>query len=271
MARVSKLDLGVGTHNADLLVTLSWPIEDGDYTGKVIFANGRDLKVEEVANEPGLRMLNVSGEFLDMIDLSAFPFDAHRLDVIVQDEQATVDEVVFEVDAASTAVDNPTNTLAGWLVEGVEPVLEVVDQREGVAGTSSAVFSLNISRITLASVMKYQLPVYFMIFVSSLALLLRPASVVTRISMGTATLLAAVMFHLSSTSSLPPTGYLTLQDKFMVGTYLIIVANILFSVLILKANDREDVATADRLDGLAVKVVPALILVVYYLVLGDVI
>jgi hypothetical protein len=106
---------------------------------------------------------------------------------------------------------------------------------------------------------------------SSLVLLLRPTSVGTRISMGTAMLLAAVMFHLSSTSSLPPIGYLTLQDKFMVGNYLVIVANVLFSVLILKATDREDKATADMFDRLAAKVVPALILAVNGLVLGGVI
>lgn len=60
---------------------------------------------------------------------------------------------------------------------------------------SRFVFSINISRVGLTSVLKSFLPVFFMIFVALLSLLLRADKVTTRLTLNISTLLAAVIMR----------------------------------------------------------------------------
>jgi hypothetical protein len=48
--------------------------------------------------------------------------------------------------------------------------------------------------------------------------------------MGTAGLLASVMFHISSTSSLPTVSYLTRVDKYMLAIYSTLLVHIVLAV-----------------------------------------
>src|SRR6185369_9119370 len=99
------------------------------------------------------------------------------------------------------------------------------------------VFDIAISRPTLASLFKSLVPVFFMVFVAGFTLLLKPKSAPGRLSASTAGLMSVVMFHVSATSSLPPLGYLTLMDKFMIATYLVYIVNIAFNVAMVRFEE----------------------------------
>ncbi len=132
-------------------------------------------------------------------------------------------------------------------------------------------FHLTVHRVRLASILKSLMPPFFIVLVSSLGLLLRPKSITNRLGMGTAGLLSAVMFHISATSSLPPLGYLTRVDKFMLGTYVILVANIVVSILILMRSDKDDDASAMALFSKSLIGVPIFAAVVYVIVLSGIV
>jgi hypothetical protein len=72
------------------------------------------------------------------------------------------------------------------------------------------------------------------VIVGLLALLIEErGNIWTRIGINTSALIAAVMFHLNVTSSIPPVGYLTFADKFMMVTYVSLVLGLLSSILMM--------------------------------------
>ena len=61
--------------------------------------------------------------------------------------------------------------------------------------------------------------------------------ILTRLTMAGSALVASVMFHISISNQIPPTGYLTFADKFMVLTYLIVLLTFGLNVIMLKLQD----------------------------------
>lgn len=208
-AKVSKLDLGEETYHGELWVSLSWPEEDGPYRsplmGELAFPNARTTQVEVLYERPGFRSLQVKGDFVGRVDLEPFPFDTQSLVVVVQDATANSEEVLLAVDKETTGIDVDHIRLPGWAIGKVEAKVEQVAwEADKGQKFSTATFQVPIRRLRLASGLKFLMPVLFLVLVSSLALLLRVESAITRVSMGTATLLASVMFHLSYTTAIPP-------------------------------------------------------------------
>ena len=99
---------------------------------------------------------------------------------------------------------------------------------------SQYVFKLEIGRVIFASSLKTFLPVLVFLIVTLVSLLIAIEKADARITMNTALLIAAVMFHLSIQASLPPVGYLTLADKIMIATYAVIGTNLGLAVILMR-------------------------------------
>lgn len=130
---------------------------------------------------------------------------------------------------------------------------------------------MTIGRYELTSLLKVFLPAFFIVMVATLALLLKGASLGGRLGIGTAGLIASVMFHMSATASLPPMGYLTRIDKLMFATYFLLIANVLVTILLPRANDRGDQEAAARIYRRGVMFIPPLVFVAYGLVIARIV
>ena len=160
---------------------------------------------------------------------------------------------------------SPDAKLAGWNVEK-DMRAHVVKQKIGASVDEQLVFDIAISRPTMASVFKTLVPVFFMVFVAGFTLLLKPKSAAGRLSAATGGLMTVVMFHLSATSSLPPLGYLTRMDKFMVATYLVYMVNIMFAVAIVRFDEKKDERRADLAYLIAGGLIPGIALLAWVVV-----
>jgi uncharacterized membrane protein len=123
----------------------------------------------------------------------------------------------------------------------------------------------------LAAFFKSLLPVFFMVFVALFTLLLKPKSATGRLSTATGGLMSVVMFHISSTSSLPPLGYLTRMDKFMIATYAIYMVNIAFTVAMVRFDEKKRERAADFAYLVSAGLVPGLALLLWVLVFARVV
>jgi hypothetical protein len=83
---------------------------------------------------------------------------------------------------------------------------------------------VDIARIPMNSFLKTFMPVLIMMLLVMTSFILDPDKVTTRLAAVSSALLASVMFHVSISGQIPPVGYLTFADKFMVLTYLILLA-----------------------------------------------
>jgi hypothetical protein len=269
LTNVGKLDLATGTYNVEFYLTFTCPPGVTDCSTKFELASGIVTKSEPVPDEtptPGKSVFRVKADMTEDLDLSEYPLDEHELTISFTHPTEDATKLVYAVDKDDTSVGDSVK-LAGFHITDSGAAVET-KKFDGVDENFSVyTFHITAQRVRLSSYLKGFLPPFFIVLVSCLGLVLRAKSITNRLTMGTAGLLSAVMFHISSTSALPPLGYLTRADKFMLVTYVILVANLLFCVLMLMKDDKKDEAGTEKMYKTALISVPVLAVVVYLVVL----
>jgi hypothetical protein len=119
----------------------------------------------------------------------------------------------------------------------------------------------------LMATFKSVVPVLIMMFVAAFTLLLKPKSAGGRLTAATAGLSAVVMFQVAQVGALPPLGYLTRLDKFMIATYLIYLANIAFSVAMVRFEEKKNERMSELMYLTAAGAVPGIALLAWTAVL----
>lgn len=155
--------------------------------------------------------------------------------------------------------------MVGWNLLGSEG--KVVQHEYPVYGEtySKYIFGVEIQRIVLTAILKAFLPAAFLVLVGLLALLLKPDKFAPRLGLNTSTLLGAVMFHLNVTGQIPPVGYLTFADRFMIVSYVVLIACLASTILLMRHTDAKDEAAAMRIYQKSALWVPVLAFVLYAL------
>ena len=261
---LGKFELATGAYTVDFYLSLrsQEPVEMGDFE----LMNGRAATVDKLIDTPTEKFYRIQANLSQNLDLRRYPFDEHLLTIEIEDKRRTVDELVYVVDEQSCGVD-PGVIVVGWRLAGWEA--KVLAHEYEIYGEtySRFVFGLRIQRVILNAVIKSFLPIACMVLVGFLSLLLAPDKVTTRLSLNISTLLGAVMFHVNLTASIPPVGYLTLADRIMIVTYVVLVVILFSGVAILRWAEREDKkALALRVYHQALGLIPPLAVALYLLV-----
>ena len=111
-------------------------------------------------------------------------------------------------------------------------------------------FNVPIYRLTFNSVLKTFLPIFFIVLVMLSSFFLDPDKITTRIAMVGSALVASVMFHISIANQIPPLGYLTFADKFMIMTYFILLLSFIMNVFMLELHERKNVELVNKIHKL---------------------
>jgi hypothetical protein len=258
---LGKFELATGAYTVDFYLSLrsQEPVEMGDFE----FMNGRATTVDKLIDTPTEKFYRIQANLSQNLDLRRYPFDEHLLTIEIEDKRRTVDELVYVVDEQSCGVD-PGVIVVGWRLAGWEAKVLAHDYEIYGETYSRFVFGLRIQRVILNAVIKSFLPIACMVLVGFLSLLLAPDKVTTRLSLNISTLLGAVMFHVNLTASIPPVGYLTLADRIMIVTYVVLVVILFSGVAILRwAEKEEKKALALRVYRQALGFIPPLAAVFY--------
>lgn len=228
---VGKFEVSTGSYTVDFY--LSFQCDKPCDPGHFEFMNGRASSVDRIIDEPNNKFYRIQADLMSNIDLKEYPFDRHALSISIEDKKNTADRQVYALDRGNSGIDNSV-TLVGWNLAGWDARSETHRYEQYGEDYSRFVFDINIERIFLAAILKTVLPVLFIVLAGLLALMIEKSDDLwTRLGVSTSSLIAAVMFHLNVTSSIPPVGYLTFADKFMVATYVILVLTLLSTVLMM--------------------------------------
>jgi len=259
--KVSKLELGPGTFDADFL--LSYRCDKAPCKPSIALENGEIKgKPEKLVDEPLRKVFRVKAELAADIDLSDFPFDHHILTIDVVDHDAT--DVTFVVDDEEKG-DASDVKIPGWEVVGDHTEVEAEDIGSGLK-VSHYQYGVEVKRPTIAAIAKNLMPAMVMVLVLLVSLFMKPKMAPARLAAGTGSFVAVIMFHNTAANQLPPLGFLTLLDKFMFSLYLLWLVHISFSIGILRADEKKDEALSDKLYRLAWKVLPAVAAVAWGIV-----
>ncbi|HOX05414.1 MAG TPA: hypothetical protein PK280_03350 [Planctomycetota bacterium] len=254
---MGKLDVTTGSFTIDYYLTLrsEQPIAENSFE----FMNGR-AGVEKITDEKDaetglhVKVYRVLANLSSPIDFRQFPFDGQRLQVIMEDKAKPASELVYAVDPEKSGFD-PSVTFPGWKMHGWSPSVAVHDYGSFDKPYSQYVFSVGIERIRMNSFLKTFLPVLFLMLIMISSFILNPEQIVTRLATISSSLVASAMFHISIASQIPPVGYLTFADKFMMLTYFILLVSFFLNIGIFVLQGREKKEPAQRLHRLSEKLV----------------
>ena len=234
LEKLTKFEVGPGTFAAEFYLTFRCSEEPCKPSFEL--TNGKVVgKPDMVVDEKFTKELRIKADLEGLVDLSEFPFDKHQLYIGLVDEN---ENVTYEVDEHASTIEESVK-LAGWTID---PHFAVHTEKQMLSDgrqISEAQLGIALSRPRASAFFKSLVPVIFMVFVAGFTLLLKPKSASGRLTAATGGLMSVVLFHLSSTSALPPMGYMTRLDKFMIATYLIYLVNIAFSVAMVRFEEKK--------------------------------
>ena len=232
---LGKFDVSTGAFTADFYLSLKCesicPKQDFE------FMNGRASSVDKIIDGPSEKFYRIQANLNSQVDLKKFPFDQQNIQIIIEDKKKTIEELEYVPDFEATGIDDSI-AFTGWNIEDWKAETQIHRYEIYDEDYSQYVFTIPISRIKINAIFKTFLPIIFIILVMLSSFVLDPDKITTRLAMVGSALVASVMFHISLGNQIPPVGYLTFIDKFMVLTYFILLMSFVFNVFLLELHER---------------------------------
>jgi hypothetical protein len=210
---VGKYDLHSANYNMDFYLMFNCTPSCNDVNYEIM--NATDAKTQLVSKQKTSLTYRVQADLNKSDNLRNYPFDSHILDIVLENKQMTSNNMIFVPDPASTALDKNLDVVGfqlspTWDAKVIEHYYPVFQQ-----SFSSYKFSMFIKRPWLAAILKGIFPALIVVICNFLALFMKIEHTSQRLGIATSTLIAAEVFHLNLTASLPPLGYITYADMFM--------------------------------------------------------
>ena len=277
---VGNLDMTTGGYTIDFYLTLTCDRPCPEPQFDIMNATAEIYKDLQSFTDKRYSY-RVRADLATRLDLEDYPFDAHMLTIEVEDKSLTTNELVYVVDPGGTGVDKYV-IVSGWDLNGLEtPDTEddwqatVEDHLYPVFNNeaySRYVFSLNISHPWQSSFLKGLFAAIVIIGVGMLSFLMTYDDAEDRLNLTAATLASAIFYHMTLTSSVPPVGYLTYADQFMILQYVFITIALGIAIALFLLLGKEKHEQGKKLHHMTRWVVPVLwvlsMIVLHLLIIG---
>lgn len=202
--------------------------------------------------------------------LKDFPFDYHYLTIHMEDKILGDDALTYEFDPAKSGVDDFA-IVSGWEVEKTLKG-EIIPHNYAIYTSpySRLIFSVAIYHPWFSSFMKGLFAAVVIIMVGMLSFLMKYDEIGERLALTSSTLVGAILYHLTLTASIPPVGYMTFADKFMLANYVILFAALAVTVRLMLFVNAEEHDKAKKLHAYTQWLIPSiwLAMTVYLIVFG---
>ncbi len=241
---IGKFDVGTGSFSADFYLSMNCknmcPLQDFE------FSNGRATSIDKIIDNPSEKFYRIQASLIAPIDLKKFPFDSQSLPIIIEDKKATVEKLNYVVDESQSGID-PAVFFTGWQMGEWSASVDEHYYGPYDETYSRYTFNIPIYRLMFNSILKTFLPIFFIVLVMLSSFFLDPDKITTRLTMVGSALIASVMFHISIANQIPPLGYLTFADKFMIMTYFILLLSFIMNVFMLELYERKKTELVNKI------------------------
>jgi hypothetical protein len=233
---VGNLDTTTGRYYMDFFLNFNCRTpgcEPGDFdimNAAEILEPDDQTSVEDRAN--GERYYRIKGELQANLNLRDFPFDRHSLIVELEDKNKDEGEKKFAYVATRDMMGiDPQVYVSGW---DLRPRIQGEVRSHPYAiydeSYSRARFTIQIEHSWFSSFMKGLFAAIVIVAVGMLSFLMDPDEAQDRINLTSGTLASAIFYHMTLTASIPPVGYLTYADRFMILQYVFITLSLAVAV-----------------------------------------
>lgn len=268
---LGKLDISSGAFTVDFYLDLKSdkPIAENGFE----FMNGRAATMEKIEDkkdgETYEKFYRIQANLSTPIDLKRYPFDSQKMQIILENKTESMEKVKYVPSVEESGLDQAIN-FPGWLITGWTATMSEHDYPVYNEKYCQYIYNVDIQRVKWNAFLKTFLPVFFMMLIVMASFILNPEQITTRLAAISSALVASVMFHVAISNQLPPVGYLTFADKFMVLTYLVLLVSFFTSIRVFQLQGRNDKEKAGKLHRLTERLVftgmPALYVGLFLLV-----
>ena len=248
---VGNLDTTISRYSVDFFLNFECVTEGCDPSDFDLMnaSAGADIEDQSDPAEAGkFYYYRVRSTMRTNLDLRDFPFDSHDLEIEIEDKNKTDTEYIYIVDPTQSGIDSSVY-VAGWDLDPnitgsvSSHTYEVYDE-----AYSRARFHISIGHPWFSSFMKGLFAAIVIVGVGMLSFLMKPTDAQDRIALTSGTLASAIFYHMTLTASIPPVGYLTYADRFMILQYIFITASLGVAVgLFLLGSSENNKNALDRL------------------------
>lgn len=257
---VGSLDLSTGNYDIDFYLNFS--CDNPCHPENFDILNGKILEKEDQTSDDAngtWRAYRVRASLITDLDMKNYPFDEHKLIIEIEDKINNINQLHYEADPTQSGVD-VNAVVSGWYLK-TEPskwAAEVVNHKYPIYGNpySRYRFFVTIYHPWQSSFLKGLFAPIVIVLVGLLSVLMNEAKISDRLALTTSSLVGSILYHLSVISSIPPVGYLTYMDKFMLINYLMIAAALTVTVVMMVYKDNDFHARAKKLNQWTRNLIP---------------
>jgi hypothetical protein len=249
---LGDLDMATGNYTMDFFLSFSCDQKCNPDSFDIM--NGEVSKHEDQTSDDlggTFRAYRVSASLITNLDVRDYPFDEHDLIIEMEDKLNNTDKLRYVVDEKASGVDSSA-VVSGWQIKGTPGwKAEVVDHYYPIYDSSYSRyrFYVTIYHPWQSSFLKGLFAPIVIVIVGLLSVLMKAEKISDRLALTTSSLVGAILYHLSVISSIPPVGYLTYMDKFMLANYFVIAAALAVTVAMMVYQDNNFPARAEKLNN----------------------
>jgi hypothetical protein len=251
---VPELDLKANSFVADFYLWFVWkgnidPTQTVEFTNVLnpqelskVPANvdsAGNSKPEILPDGRSYQSFHVQGHFWHPFPIGNYPFDEQDIVLSLEDSRHSSSELIYRVDTKETAI-RPGLSIPGWELGKIDAVSDLDrfptnfgDPRvsPGADLYSQAKFTVHANRPQAGLVLKTMVPVLIIMLITLGAFFCSAEDIDARLCLTITALISAVALQYSTSTELPPTGYLLLIDKIYLLTYAIILGTTFLSIV----------------------------------------
>jgi len=266
LVRAGSLDITTGAIDVDFYIDFTCEQLCDKSQDKFEVLNG-SVKSSVVldANDKTNPTYRVSATVFQDVDLRKYPFDSHPVKIVIESSLYDASVVKYVVNQDTSAID-PGVFILGWDLNHT-PAAVIVDQyyKPWNQHYTRYVFTTQLSKPALAGWLKGLLPAIIILLGSLFALFITSKNVGNRVAIITSALVASVLYHMNFTSRVPPIGYLTYGDMFMIINYIVLLVSLSMTVWIIRSDSTDMQARIAQVNKIELVAIPALWLVLHIL------
>jgi hypothetical protein len=208
--------------------------------------------------------INISLRVAADFDLRRFPFDRQRLELPVESFRWSEDDLVFVADPAATDFGHDFS-IPEWRIERVGTRLESSRALRGDKPFSRLVLEIDIARKWRFYLWKILLPLVIIVSLSWSIFWMSEERVAGRSRITATGVLTIVAYQFVVAEDLPRIAYLTLLDKVMILSFVLLAVTVVQSLIVARYQDH-DMPRAVRIDRISRLLFPGTYLVLLALV-----
>lgn len=263
LIRAGSLDTSTGAIDVDFYIEFTCPSECEKGMTDFEVVNGVTkskalVEDEESAYKPTYR---VAATVFQEVSLKKYPFDSHEIKIIIEGNRDK-SELTYVVNPQTTSIA-PDVFILGWEMNHT-PTAQIVDQYYEAWDLhyDRYEFLTTLTKPPLAGWMKGLLPAIFIAMGCLLGLFITTKNITNRVSIVTSALIASVLYHINFTSRVPPIGYLTFGDIFMIINYIVILTVLTITIWMIRVDDEKRIAKVNKIE---IAIIPLLWLALHFL------